>query len=208
MSTQTNGRKINNRNEINVCHNQGLGGDLHFYLLSHKSPTPGFFNAHWRNWLARENLDLKVPGSYPGWATKKTELICMKWIMFFWQLPQILLGEIICSKRDRRISNVDGVDVYITRRFEGVSLGNKIFLNPDTAEGPWLVKHEFGHVIQSRMLGWLYIPVILIPSFLWFQTVCVLGKLFKDLDTVTIYYKFYTESWANKLMNIQLKVGN
>jgi hypothetical protein len=54
------------------------------------------------------------------------------------------------------------------------------------------VRHEaIGHTAQSRMLGWLYLIVIGLPSFMraaFFGYRC--------------YYDFYTEKWADKLAGI------
>lgn len=86
---------------------------------------------------------------------------------------------------------VGDVRIYKTKKIEGLSLGFFILLDPDIKEGTWIVKHEFGHIIQSRILGWFYVPVVLIPSYLWFR--------FGDYD-VKSYYDFYTERWANELI--------
>ncbi|MBR2085647.1 MAG: hypothetical protein IJ906_00665, partial [Oscillospiraceae bacterium] len=59
-----------------------------------------------------------------------------------------------------------------------------------------LLVHEFGHTIQSALLGWLYLPVIALPSTVWFM-VPALRKWRHDKQIS--YYRFYTESWANHL---------
>lgn len=56
------------------------------------------------------------------------------------------------------------------------------------------VRHEaVGHVAQSRMLGWLYLVVIGLPSLIW-AAVCQERKK---------YYNFYTEKWADRLAGIE-----
>ena len=69
---------------------------------------------------------------------------------------------------------------------------------PALAFGTWLIKHEFGHVIQSRILGWLYIPIIVIPSYIWYQ--CSKLNNLPDWLATYKYYQFYTEWWANQLI--------
>lgn len=78
-----------------------------------------------------------------------------------------------------------------------MSLGMFLFV-PDgktNGFGPdpvWV--HEFGHAVQSCILGPLYLPFIGLPSLLW-------ASLFKRYRRRKhrSYYGFYTERWANRL---------
>ena len=126
-----------------------------------------------------------------------------KFLMRIHQLPQILLGKwAVRHYGGIHIHSIKDVDVYKVKGIDGMSLGNVILIDPDVYEGTWLIKHEYGHVIQSRILGWLYIPIIFIPSFLWYQLICWLERILKweQSYSTDIYYKFYTESWANRLV--------
>lgn len=59
-----------------------------------------------------------------------------------------------------------------------------------------LLVHEYGHTIQSILLGPLYLIIIGIPSTLWgFLPYC--AKLRKERQLS--YFSFFTESWANAL---------
>lgn len=59
-----------------------------------------------------------------------------------------------------------------------------------------LLVHEYGHTIQSLILGPLYLIVIGIPSMLWGFLPC----LNTERRTKSIsYFSFFTESWANFL---------
>lgn len=124
-------------------------------------------------------------------------------ILFIHQLPQILLSRLIVSNNDVMIHKVDGVRIYHTTRMEGISLGDTIFISGDVYEGTWLVKHEFGHVIQSRILGWLYLPLIFVPSLLWYQLMNFIERVFclNDEESAEMYYQFYTEYTANRLVS-------
>ena len=80
----------------------------------------------------------------------------------------------------------------------GLSLGLFIFITYDMEREhiakSSLIKHEYGHTLQSSFLGPLFLPVIGLPSIIWAG--CFAGwrrKHNKD------YYSFYTESWADKL---------
>ena len=57
-----------------------------------------------------------------------------------------------------------------------------------------LLVHEYGHTIQSLLLGPLYLIVIGIPSTLW-GFLPSLNK--KRHDEKISYFSFFTESWAN-----------
>ena len=60
------------------------------------------------------------------------------------------------------------------------------------------IKHEYGHTMQSRKLGPLYLLVIGLPSIIWAG--CFEGYRKKHgVD----YDDFYTEAWANKLGRVK-----
>lgn len=119
-------------------------------------------------------------------------------ILLIWELPQIVLARLVTRKDDKLAHTVDGVQIYKTKRIEGLSLGDRIFVDTNCYDGTWLIKHEFGHVIQSRILGWLYIPIIVIPSYLWYQ----FNRLSNQPEWLAVYkyHQFYTERWANWLV--------
>lgn len=57
-----------------------------------------------------------------------------------------------------------------------------------------LLVHEYGHTIQSLLLGPLYLIIIGIPSTLWgFLPSCTRKRKEKQLS----YFSFFTEKWAN-----------
>jgi len=78
----------------------------------------------------------------------------------------------------------------------GVSLGLFIFITHDIKKEQInkssLVKHEYGHVLQSILLGPLFIPVAGLPSLIWARFFAGWRKKHKR-----DYYSFYTESWAD-----------
>lgn len=101
----------------------------------------------------------------------------------------------------------------------GLSLGQFVFMDarPDTATGntagkaspPPLVEHvpgkllddrllvhEYGHTVQSLILGPLYLPIIGIPSAIWLNTPRFSQR---RRDAQSSYYAFFTERWANRL---------
>lgn len=59
-----------------------------------------------------------------------------------------------------------------------------------------LLVHEYGHTIQSMILGPLYLIVMGIPSTLW-GFLPSLSR--KRRDEQISYFSFFTEKWANTL---------
>lgn len=58
-----------------------------------------------------------------------------------------------------------------------------------------LLVHEYGHTVQSLLLGPLYLIVMGIPSTLWgFLPGCA-----KKRQQGVSYFSFFTERWANAL---------
>lgn len=130
-------------------------------------------------------------------------------LLWLWQLPQNLCGIIYRSiSKDNRICVIEnddsrsvGAKVYLQKTKGGVSLGKYIFINQDYTDKEIVIKHECGHVKQSKILGPLYLLVIGIPSILHAWLNNHIGCCWKNGKYN--YYHFYTEKWANKLMGIE-----
>lgn len=124
---------------------------------------------------------------------------------WIWQLPQNLLG--ILWRRIKKdsiileISNEDIRDVgaiaYLIKAGGAVTLGKYVFISQTYRDQSMTIKHECGHVKQSKMLGPLYLIIIGIPSILhaWLND-------YIGCDKKKGYSHWYTEKWADKLMNI------
>ena len=80
----------------------------------------------------------------------------------------------------------------------GVSLGAFIFISGKRGEEhkKTVSVHEYGHTIQSLILGPLYLFVVGIPSFVWCNNKkCIAYRQEQNKS----YYDLYCESWANRL---------
>lgn len=129
-------------------------------------------------------------------------------LLFIWQLPQNLCGIIYkYISRDNRISIIENNDsrsvsakVYLQKSSGGVTLGQYVFINQDYTDKDIIIKHECGHVKQSKILGPLYLIIIGIPSILHAMLNNYIGCCWKNGEYN--YYHFYTEKLANKLMGI------
>ena len=112
-----------------------------------------------------------------------------------WGFPQTLLGFIIyLMHRNKPHEIYHGC--IVTHWGAGGSLGVGMFLFLGKAGDPRVLVHEFGHSVQSAILGPLFLPVMGIPSFLWCNLPCC-RKLRKEKGVS--YYRFYPESTANYL---------
>ena len=121
-----------------------------------------------------------------------------QWI---WGLPQNLLGLIIyLLHRSKPHSTCHGC--VVTHWGGTGSMGLGMFLFLGDAKDPQVLIHEFGHSIQSAILGPLFLPVMGIPSYLWCNLpVCRRMRKSKGLS----YYAFYSESSANFLGSLVTK---
>ena len=121
--------------------------------------------------------------------------ILSNWV---WQLPQNLLGiiwkrikkeSVITSISNDDIRSVDA-EAYLMKAGGAVTLGKHVFISQTYRDQGMTIKHECGHVKQSKMLGPLYLIVIGVPSILhaWLNDYIGCCKKHKDG-----YYHFYTE---------------
>lgn len=76
----------------------------------------------------------------------------------------------------------------------GLSLGPFLFLPKGCPRE--LVVHEYGHSVQSLVLGPLYLPLVVLPSLLWAGMPAF--ATYRRKRGVS-YYSMPVERWANKL---------
>lgn len=121
-------------------------------------------------------------------------------IQFTWGFLQNLLGLILFLKeRKKKIDFFKGAFIgYHNNNWGGISLGVFILIS-NNKDDKWLFNtkiHEYGHTIQSLLLGPLYPFIIGIPSLVW----CNAKKYIKLRKERNIsYFSFYPERWANYL---------
>ena len=120
----------------------------------------------------------------------------MNILSYIYQLPQNIIGLLISTLPNisKKVHTINNINIYLIQNnntMESMSIGQYIFINPSAQDGI-ILRHEYGHTLQSKILGPLYIPLIVIPSFIW----CYLG----NANNLNHYYSFYTESSANKLV--------
>ena len=136
-------------------------------------------------------------------------------LLWLWQAPQHILAYIIYKRYFKWIlpaksldysecsGYLGGVIIYVLHRackFDGVSLGNYIFINDRYSKEMLDTKaHEWGHSVQSRILGPLYLLVIGLPSLILNIVSRYNRAAYND------YYNFPCEKWADKIGMVHRK---
>lgn len=123
----------------------------------------------------------------------------MKRILFWlwqwtWGFPQSLVGLIVyLCNLDKKHEVYRGCIVTYWNQRGSLGVGMFLFLGCEDSQ---VRVHEFGHSVQSLILGPLFLPVMGIPSFLWCN-IPYFRRMRKEKGVS--YYRFYPESTANRL---------
>lgn len=122
-------------------------------------------------------------------------LRCIYWFLqCTWGIIQTLMGFVVFLVHIKDPHYIyKGAVCTVWKRPMGLSLGMFIFVWPDDDR---VCVHEYGHTIQSAVLGPLYLPVIGIPSAIWANLPAFQKRRSKEHLS---YYRFYPEKWANRL---------
>ena len=122
-----------------------------------------------------------------------------------WEAPQTALGAAMLGveaarKRVVEIEVEDG-RLVVESKGTGISLGHVVIWSRENSRWHDLDvrnrAHELGHTKQSRLLGWLYLPVIGLPSI----SRAAYALVFREVTgrQWTRYYEGYPENWADRL---------
>ncbi|MBE6691782.1 MAG: hypothetical protein E7586_00420 [Ruminococcaceae bacterium] len=131
-------------------------------------------------------------------------------IQFTWGFLQTLFGLVVflTHVKDKHYF-YHGAIITEWSGKSSVSLGMFVFITKEpffyeklkdeySADELWkrLLVHEYGHTIQSLILGPLYLPFIGIPSTIWGFSPSLNGR--RKIKQIS-YFSFFTEKWANHL---------
>lgn len=116
-----------------------------------------------------------------------------------WGLPQTLLGAALYAahKKDDHFE-YRGAKATAWDKDTGISLGRYIFVprKAGGAPGRFLLEHEYGHTLQSLILGPFYLLFVGAPSIVWHRLPYYKRK---RLKTGRSYYSAPFEITANIL---------
>jgi hypothetical protein len=124
---------------------------------------------------------------------------------FTWELPQQALGviaaEVVNVAGGIKNSYFNGGALVLESKFlgpeAGYTLGNLLTVGVGTSLET--IAHEFGHYVQGRILGPLYLPVIALPSSVRASALSLDWSFGLGWFNNVNYDDFYTESWATRL---------
>lgn len=112
-----------------------------------------------------------------------------KILAILWQLPQMIVGLVVLLVNFKSVKKItDSVKPYYqVKRLgnSGLTCGELLIIDSDKKITDDLILHEYGHQIQSRRLGWLYLIIIGIPS--------AIGNIVYRYKK----YKYYQTPWEH-----------
>lgn len=140
-----------------------------------------------------------------GKVIKRIVYLLIQWT---WGLPQNLLAAILYVVLYHRCQHSKFRQACVTLWRHTYSMGCGMFIfqgdhgyghlpkERNEAINHKVLVHEYGHTVQSLILGPLFLPVIALPSLLWAGLPSAQRWRRKHKFS---YYQFYTENWANRL---------
>ncbi|MBI2417810.1 MAG: RHS repeat-associated core domain-containing protein [Ignavibacteriales bacterium] len=120
-----------------------------------------------------------------------------------WEAPQQLLGVLVAdvwnmSGNIKSLTHSEGATLVETnsKSFGAYTLGGIITGESGINLNSDLYRHEYGHYMQSQLLGPTYLLGIGLPSVSHAAYFAATNKYVGNIDD---YFDFYTETWANNL---------
>ena len=127
-----------------------------------------------------------------SWGVLQTALGLFNFILHIRDRHYFYHGAVITEWNNNASVSL-GMFVFVTKRPYFCELRNEYTVEKISHR---LVVHEYGHTIQSLILGPLYLIIIGIPSAMWANLPCCAEK--RRAKGIS-YFSFFTESWANSL---------
>ena len=126
----------------------------------------------------------------------------IKLLLYLWQLPQEIIGFflVLILKGKQTKYGIIGIYTVPNLFHSGISLGDYIIFDSRIEISETDVLHEYGHQLQSRMLGPLYLLIVGIPSL-----IRNIYSRIKKKDNKW-YYSRFPENWADKLGGVNSRI--
>ena len=136
---------------------------------------------------------------------KPARAILFYFLQWTWGLPQNLVGLLLLPFLRGKRFRYHGALVTVYRQRDsaknhsGFSLGMFIFIPEGWSEynKKHLVVHEYGHTVQSLILGPLYLPAVGLPSVIWSHRFCRRYDVYRRRGIA--YTDKYPEHGADRL---------
>lgn len=127
-------------------------------------------------------------------------MVLLYWILqLSWGMLQTFIGFILFLINIKQRHFIYKGAVYTEwARGGGISLGLFVFVKQRADKA--LIAHEYGHTLQSLMLGPLYLIIIGLPSFVWAGLPYF--RILRKKKGIS-YYSLYCERWANTLGKVK-----
>lgn len=126
----------------------------------------------------------------------------IKLLLYLWQLPQEIIGFflVLILKGKQTKYGIIGIYTVPNLFHSGISLGDYIIFDSRIEISETDVLHEYGHQLQSRMLGPLYLLIVGIPS--------LIGNIYSRIKKKDNkwYYSRFPENWADKLGGVNSRI--
>ena len=125
-----------------------------------------------------------------------------KILLYLWQLPQEIIGYFLVLILKGKQSKYGVIGIYTVPNLfhSGISLGDYIIFDSRIELSEIDVLHEYGHQLQSRFLGPLYLLIVGIPS--------LIGNIYSRVKNKSDawYYSRFPENWADKLGGVNSRI--
>lgn len=129
-----------------------------------------------------------------------------------WELPQTAIGAALFAahvlRRAARAVSVERGAVFVEIDVGAVSLGRFVFHSSEDSAyvpvGRENKDHEYGHALQSRRLGPLYLPVVGLPSVL--RVAYAIGYRHLHGERWPRYYDGFPERQADELGGVDRRL--
>ena len=121
-------------------------------------------------------------------------------LLWAWQAPQNVIGLLLLLfyKKEKQYHSLNGRLFFFTEEMpSGISFGNYIIINREDRGDD--MRHEYGHSIQSRILGPLYLIIIGLPSLAGNLYDRIAHKKWSWEASCKWYYSQPWERWADRL---------
>ena len=124
-----------------------------------------------------------------------------------WGIVQTVVGGFVFLRwRKAKHECFHGAVVTRWKLRSGMSLGLFLFV-PEGTYGDGFLVHEYGHTIQSLLLGPLYLPVIGLPSVLWCNLPCFIAmRRRKQCPYNAMYAEKSANFWGEKITKKQAEL--